>query len=55
MNADKVFNIFGAIVTVALITTIVARKNSANVIKAVGDTFAGGINAALGGNVRNLS
>ena len=45
---DKVANIASAIVTVALVTTIVARPNSAKVITAAGDAFAGSIRAALG-------
>lgn len=48
MNGDKVFSIFGAIVTVALVTTIVSRPTSAQVIRAMGDAFAGSIRAALG-------
>ena len=43
---DKVFNIIGAIVTVALVTTIVARPNSAKVINAMGDSFSKAIKAA---------
>ncbi len=43
---DKVFNILGAIVTVALVTTIVSRPNSVQVIRAMGDAFAGSIKAA---------
>lgn len=45
---DKVFNVAGAIVTVALVTTIVSRPTSAAVIKSMGDAFAGSIRAALG-------
>lgn len=45
---DKVSNIAGAIVTVALVTTIVSRPTSASVIRAMGDAFAGSIKAALG-------
>jgi len=45
---DRLFNIMGAIVTVALVTTIVSRRNSATVITAFGDAFAGSISAALG-------
>lgn len=45
---DKVTNIFGAIVTVALVTTIVSRPTSAAVIRSMGDAFAGSIRAALG-------
>ena len=43
---DKVFNIIGAIVTVALVTTSVARPNSAMVIQAMGDSFSKAIKAA---------
>lgn len=45
---DKAFNVLGSIVTVALVTTIVSRPVSAQVIKAMGDAFAGSIRAALG-------
>jgi hypothetical protein len=45
---DKVSNILGAIVTVALVTTIVSRPTSATVIRSMGDAFAGSIRAALG-------
>lgn len=48
MNGDKFFNVMGAIVTVALVTTIVARPNSASVIRAFGEAFSGGIKAAMG-------
>lgn len=45
---DRVFNVVGAIVTVALVTTIVSRPNSASVIRSMGDAFATSIRAALG-------
>lgn len=48
MNADKAFNILGAIVTVALVTTIVSRPNSATVIRAFGEAFSGSIKSAMG-------
>lgn len=48
MNADKVLSIGSAIVTVALVTTIVAHPQSAKVIRAVGDAFAGSLRAAMG-------
>lgn len=48
MTGDKAANIVGAIVTVALVTTIVSRPTSASVIRAMGDAFAGSIRAALG-------
>lgn len=45
---DKFLNILGAIVTVALVTTIVSRPTSASVIRAGGEAFAGSIRAAMG-------
>lgn len=45
---DRIANIMGAIVTVALVTTIVSRPNSAKVIKAFGDAFSDSISASLG-------
>ena len=45
---DKAFNVLGSIVTVALVTTIVSRPTSANVIREMGNAFAGSIRAALG-------
>ncbi len=45
---DKLFNVLGAIVTVALVTTIVSHPASAAVIRSMGDAFAGSIRAALG-------
>lgn len=48
MNLDGVFSIASALVTVALVTTIVAHKESANVIKALGTAFTGALSAAQG-------
>lgn len=45
---DKVFNILGAIVTVALVTAVVSQPNSRAVIDGLGDAFSGSIRAALG-------
>lgn len=45
---DKAFNVIGSIVTVALVTTIVSRPNSARVITSFGDAFSNSIRAALG-------
>lgn len=47
MNLDGVFSIAALIVGVAMVTTIVARPNSANVIRAGGDAFAGSLRAAM--------
>jgi len=48
VNADKLASVAGAIVTVALVTTIVANPGSAGVIRAVGDAFSGSLRAAMG-------
>lgn len=45
---DKAFNVVGAIITVALVTTIVSRPTSAAVIRAMGDAFTGSLRAAMG-------
>lgn len=50
---ERLFNLLGAIVTVALVTAIVSRRNSANVITAFGNAFSGSITAALGGGTRS--
>jgi hypothetical protein len=45
---DKALSVVGAIVTVALVTTIVSRPNSAAVIRSLGSAFSGAIEAATG-------
>lgn len=45
---DRLFNVLGAIVTVALVTAIVSKPTSATVIRSMGDAFSGSIRAALG-------
>jgi len=48
VNADKILSIGSAIVTVALVTTIVSHPQSSSVIRAVGDMFSGSLRAAMG-------
>jgi uncharacterized protein YejL (UPF0352 family) len=48
VNLDKFANILGAIVTVALVTTIVSHQQTAAVIRAFGDAFSGSLSAAQG-------
>jgi hypothetical protein len=48
VNADKLLSIGAAVVTVALVTTIVSHPQSAQVIRAVGDAFSGSLRAAMG-------
>lgn len=45
---DRIANILGAIVTLAIITTIVSRRNSARVINSAGNAFSRSIRAAMG-------
>lgn len=47
-SLQGIFAILGAIVTVALITTVVMRPNSATVIGALGNAFSGSLTAAMG-------
>lgn len=48
MSLDRAFGVASAIVTVALVTTIVASKNTAPVIAAAGKAFSGALLAAQG-------
>lgn len=48
MKVNNAFDVAGAIVLVALVTTIVAHKNTAAQITAVGNAFSNSIKAALG-------
>lgn len=45
---DKVADIAGGIIVVALVTTVVSHKQSAKVITAIGNTFSGSLRAAMG-------
>lgn len=48
MTGDKALNIVGAIVGVALVTTLVAHRNTARTVGAVGNAFSGSLRAAMG-------
>jgi len=48
MNADKLFNLAGAIVTLGVVTMIVTGRNTAPVITAAGNAFSGSLKAAMG-------
>lgn len=48
MNADRFFNILAMIVGLALVTTLVAHRNTARVISSAGGAFNGSIRAAMG-------
>lgn len=45
---DRVADIAGMIVVLAIVTTVVAHPNSAKVIQAGGNAFTGAIKAAMG-------
>jgi len=45
---DRLFNLLGAIVVVALVTTVVAHKNTAKVVNSLGGTFVSSLRAAQG-------
>ena len=48
MKPDTVLNLAGAIVTVALVTTILMRgSQAAAVVRALGEAFSGSIRAAV--------
>lgn len=44
----QVADVMGMIVTVALVTTIVAHPQSANVVNSFGNAFSGSLRAAQG-------
>lgn len=48
MAVGRIFDIVGAIIGVALATVLVTSANTAKVISAFGDTFAGSLRAAMG-------
>lgn len=49
MNFDKIANIIGAIVTVALVATVLQNgSNAASVIRSLGDAFSHSIASAQG-------
>lgn len=48
MNLSRLFDILGLIVVAAIITTLVAHKNTANVISSAGGVFIGSLRAAQG-------
>lgn len=48
MSFQGVLAIFGAIVVVAGITTVVTRPNSATIINAIGSLFTNALRTAMG-------
>ena len=48
MNLDRIFNVLGMIVILAIITTLVAHQGTAGVVGAFGNAFSGSLRAAMG-------
>lgn len=48
MKVNSFFDVLGAIVLVALVTSLVSSRNTARQITALGNAFSGSIRAALG-------
>jgi hypothetical protein len=48
MSFGRVFDIFSAIVGVAMAYVVVSSTQTANIIKAWGDAFSGSLSAAMG-------
>lgn len=48
MNADKALSIFGAIVTLAMVTVVVSHPESARIISATGRAFSNAVRAGMG-------
>lgn len=49
MEIGRFFDIFAAIVGVAMAYVVVSSTNTADIIKAWGSAFSGGLSAAMGG------
>lgn len=52
MNADKMFNVLGAIVTVAMVSVVVGSPHTSAVITAFGNAFSKSLTAAGGAGRR---
>ena len=48
VNADKALSIIGSVLTIALVTVLVTKPNTAKVVKAAGDSFTGLVRTAMG-------
>lgn len=54
MNANSIFDVAAGIVMVALVTTIVTSRYTASQVTAVGNAFAGSLQAAMGNTPRKI-
>lgn len=49
MNADRILNIFGSMVTVGLVTVVVTNAGgTAQVVNAIGNLFSSSLRTAMG-------
>jgi hypothetical protein len=48
MQVGRIFDIFAAIVSVAMAFVLVSSKNTADIIKSFGSAFSGSVKAAIG-------
>lgn len=48
MTFDRIFNVAGAIVGLAMVTVLVSNPNTARVVNSVGGAFTGSLRAAMG-------
>lgn len=48
MKTATILDVVGAIVLVALVTTVVSHEQSQHVIRAFGDSFSGALKSAMG-------
>lgn len=48
MTMERLFNIAGAIVTLATVTVVLTSPQTGNVIRAAGSAFTGSLRAAMG-------
>jgi hypothetical protein len=48
MQVGRIFDVFAAIVSVAMAFVLVSSANTADIIKAFGSAFSGSVKAAIG-------
>jgi hypothetical protein len=48
VTLDRIFNLLGLIVILAIITTLVAHRNTIGVVQAASGGFIGSLRAAMG-------
>ena len=54
MNANNIFDVAGLIVVLGIVTTVVTSPKTASQVTAVGNAFAGSLQAAMGNRPRRI-